>query len=67
MIQGERENLIGTFNWSELRSKQCGHSLTKFFTKQKRKHPCVEIKYDLIEHIIGGDTPCFPFLYPGKK
>ena len=35
------------------------HSLTKFFTKQKRKHPCVEIKYDLIEHIIGGDTPCF--------
>ena len=23
MIQGERENLIGTFNWSELRSKQC--------------------------------------------
>ena len=35
-------------------------SLTKFCTKQKRKHPCVEIKYDLIEHIIGGDTPCFP-------
>ena len=33
-------------------------SLTKFGTKQKRKLPCVEIKYDLIEHIIGGDTPC---------